>query len=105
MARKQKNVERGSKDGCRGNPGKVAPVIDRNRCEGEEDCVIVCPYDVLEMGALSTQDRASLSFVGKLKAWVHGNRQAFVVKALECHACNLCVDACPEDALVLAAVR
>jgi NAD-dependent dihydropyrimidine dehydrogenase PreA subunit len=105
MARKRKTAEKGSKDDCRGNPGKVAPVIDRNRCEGKEDCAIVCPYDVFEIGTLSPEDRASLSLVGKLKAWANGNRQAFVVKALECHACNLCVDACPEDALVLAAVR
>lgn len=105
MARKRKTAEKGSKDDCRGNPGKVAPVIDRNRCEGKEDCAIVCPYDVFEIGTLSPEDRASLSLVGKLKAWANGNRQAFVMKPLECHACNLCVDACPEDALVLAAVR
>jgi NAD-dependent dihydropyrimidine dehydrogenase PreA subunit len=96
---------KGSKEDCRGNPGKVAPVIERNRCEGKEDCAIVCPYDVFEMGTLSEQDRASLSLLGKVKAWAHGNRQAFIVKLLDCHACNLCVEACPEDALVLAAVR
>ena len=28
---------------CPGEPGKVAPVVDRNRCEGKEDCVRVCP--------------------------------------------------------------
>jgi 4Fe-4S ferredoxin len=35
---------------CPGTPGKVAPAIDRNRCEGKEDCVEVCPCDVFEMG-------------------------------------------------------
>ena len=46
MARKQKNVERGSKDCCRGNPGKVVPVIDRNRC------VDACPEDALVLAAV-----------------------------------------------------
>ena len=34
---------------CAGNPGTVAPVVDRNRCEGEEQCVQVCPYNVFEV--------------------------------------------------------
>ena len=90
---------------CRGEPGKVAPVVDRNRCEGKEDCVRVCPYDVFEIGVLDAADRASLSLLGKLKAWAHGNRQAFAARPENCHACQLCVDACPEDALRLAPVR
>ncbi len=92
-------------DTCPGEPGKVAPVVDRNRCEGKEDCVRVCPYDVFEMGLLSKEDRASLSLIGMLKAWAHGNRQAFVVQPGSCHACQLCVEACPEDALSLAPNR
>lgn len=85
-------------------PGVVAPVINRNRCEGKEDCVKVCPYGVFEMGTLSAQDRSGLSLVGKLKAWGHGHRQAFVVKPAECHNCGLCVTACPEKAITLAKV-
>jgi 4Fe-4S ferredoxin len=92
-------------DECRGEPGKVAPVVDRNRCEGKEDCVRVCPYGVFEIRLLDAADRASLSLVAKLKAWVHGNRQAYVVRPGECHACQLCIEACPEDALQLAPVR
>ena len=90
---------------CKGEPGKVAPVVDRNRCEAKDDCVRVCPYDVFEIHDLSKEDKASLSLLGKLKAWAHGNRQAFVVRPGECHACQLCVEACPEDALSLAPVR
>jgi len=92
-------------DTCRGEPGKVAPVVDRNRCEAKEDCVRVCPYDVFEIRPLSRSDRATLSLLGKLKAWAHGNRQAFVVRPDACHACQLCVEACPEDALTLAPNR
>lgn len=92
-------------EGCRGEPGKVAPVVDRNRCEAKEDCVRVCPFDVFAIRALSKADRASLSLLGKLKAWAHGNRQAYVVQPGACHACRLCIEACPEDALSLAPVR
>jgi len=94
-----------SRDDCPGEPGKVAPVVDRNRCEAKGDCVRVCPYDVFEIRALAPSDRAALSFVGKLKAWAHGNRQAYVVRGVDCHACQLCVEACPEHALSLAAFR
>ena len=90
---------------CKGEPGKVAPVVDRNRCEAKEDCVRVCPYDVFEIRPLSKTDRASLSLLGRVKAWAHGNRQAFVVHPEACHACQLCVQACPEDALRLAPYR
>jgi 4Fe-4S ferredoxin len=86
---------------CKGEPGRVAPVVDRNRCEAKGECVRVCPYNVFEIRSLSTQDRASLSVLGKLKAWAHGNQQAFVVRPADCHACQLCVKACPEQALRL----
>ena len=90
---------------CKGEPGRVAPVVDRNRCEGKEDCVRVCPYDVFEMRKLAPEDRAGMSFLGKLKAFAHGNRQAYVVRAADCHACQLCIAACPEEALRLAPLR
>jgi NAD-dependent dihydropyrimidine dehydrogenase PreA subunit len=87
---------------CEGIPGKVAPVIDRNRCEAKEDCVRVCPYDVFEIRKLEPTDRAGLSLVGRLKAWAHGGKQAYVIRPAACHACQLCIDACPEDAIRLA---
>jgi 4Fe-4S ferredoxin len=90
---------------CPGTPGKVAPVIDRNRCEAKEDCVRVCPYNVFEIRVLEAEDRAGLSFVGRLKAWAHGGKQAYVIHPEACHACQLCIDACPEDAIRLAPVR
>jgi NAD-dependent dihydropyrimidine dehydrogenase PreA subunit len=86
---------------CRGEPGRVVPEIDRNACEGKADCARVCPYGVFEIGVLPAAQRASLSWLGRLKGFAHGYRQAFVVKADGCHACGLCVAACPEAAIRL----
>ena len=89
---------------CKHEAGLFAPVIDRNRCEAKEDCVRVCPYDVFEIATLSADDKRSLSLVGRLKAWAHGGKQAFAVRANVCHGCGLCVEACPEGAIRLARI-
>lgn len=90
---------------CKGEPGRVAPEIDPNRCEGKADCLRVCPYGVFELGVLPRERRSALSLLGRLKGFAHGWKQAFVVKPNDCHACKLCVDACPEDAIRLVAIR
>lgn len=89
-------------DRCDEAPGRLAPRIDRNRCEGKESCVEVCPYDVFEMGTISADERRALSWIGWLKALAHGGRQAFAVHADRCHGCGLCVEICPERAIKLA---
>jgi len=89
------------KASCSEEAGNLYPVIDRNRCEAKEDCVRVCPYGVFEIRVLSPEERASLSLVGKMKAFFHGNKQAFALHADLCHACGLCVQACPEKAIKL----
>jgi 4Fe-4S ferredoxin len=89
---------------CKQPAGTVAPVIDRNRCEGKEDCVRVCPYDVFEVRKLTQEERGGLTLLGRLKASFHGNAQAFAVRADRCHACGLCVAACPEHAIRLARI-
>lgn len=88
---------------CQDSPGSLVPVVDRNRCEGKEDCVRVCPYQVFEIRKLLPEDKSTLSLRGKLKAFAHGNRQAYVVRPQDCHACGLCVAECPEQALTLEA--
>ena len=90
---------------CKVVPGRVAPVVDKNRCEAKEECVRVCPYDVFEMRKLTRQDKAGMSLLGRLKSAAHGNRQAFVLNPESCNACNLCVEACPEQAIRLAPFR
>ena len=47
----------------------------------------------------------ALSFTGKLKGFFHGYKQAFAVNADRCHACGLCVTACPAVATAGAARR
>lgn len=87
--------------GCQETAGRVAPVVDRNRCEGKAECARLCPFGVFEIRALAPEERASLSLRGKIKAWAHGWKQAYVVNPGECHACRLCVTSCPEQALEL----
>jgi NAD-dependent dihydropyrimidine dehydrogenase PreA subunit len=88
---------------CDDQPGRKAPAIDRDRCEGKADCERVCPYGVFTLRPLTDDERRCLSFVGRLKLRAHGGKQAFADDAL-CHACGLCVAACPEKAITLAAV-
>jgi NAD-dependent dihydropyrimidine dehydrogenase PreA subunit len=83
--------------------GALIPVIDRSRCEAKGDCVDVCPYHVFEVRPLAPADKLGLSWFARFKARVHGDRQAFVVRGAECHACGLCVSACPERAIKLTA--
>jgi NAD-dependent dihydropyrimidine dehydrogenase PreA subunit len=90
---------------CKGEPGRVAPAVDRNRCEGKADCVRVCPYGVFELGVLAPERRGELSWLGRLEAWAHGYEQAFVVKPADCRACRRCVEECPEHAIQLVPVR
>jgi NAD-dependent dihydropyrimidine dehydrogenase PreA subunit len=89
---------------CKQPAGVVAPVIDSHRCEGKEDCVRVCPYDVFEVRKLTSEERGKLPFFVRLKVAVHGGKQAFAIHADQCHACGLCVAACPEKAIRLVKV-
>jgi NAD-dependent dihydropyrimidine dehydrogenase PreA subunit len=89
---------------CNDVHGRVAPIVDRNRCEGKADCVRVCPFDVFEIATLTAQQRSRLTLIGRMKAWVHGGKQGAVANPYDCHACRLCITACPEHALHLAPI-
>jgi NAD-dependent dihydropyrimidine dehydrogenase PreA subunit len=86
---------------CKHDAGEFHPVIDRNRCEGKAECVRVCPYQVFERDTLPPPERRGLSVLGKLKGYAHRWQQAFPLKGDLCHACGLCVAACPEKAITL----
>ncbi len=86
---------------CKQVAGVVRPLIDLSACEGKQDCVPVCPYDVFEMRPITQDEYKTLSLRGRIKTWVHGREKAFAVRADACHACGLCVTACPEKAIRL----
>jgi len=86
---------------CTPEPTGQVPVVNRNRCEAKDDCARVCPYDVFEVRVLAPEESAGVSFRGRLNLIVHRNRQAVVARPDDCHACGLCVAACPERAITL----
>jgi 4Fe-4S ferredoxin len=79
----------------------VAPRVDPNRCEAKGDCVRVCPFDVFEVRTLSAEERSRLGLFARVRTMLHGNQQAFTPRLDQCHACGLCVAACPERAIRL----
>ena len=87
--------------GCKAEPGAFAPVIDHARCEGKKDCVEVCPYDVFEVRVATGAERSGLGLMAQLKSLAHGHKKAFAINPDQCHACGLCVAACPETAIRL----
>ena len=88
-------------ESCKPDAGDVAPVIDLARCEGKADCLRVCPFEVFEVRTATSAERKSLGLLAQLKSLAHGHRKAFVINADQCHACGLCVAACPETAIRL----
>ena len=86
---------------CKEESGRLRPIIDTRRCEAKGDCLEVCPYDVFEIRKLTAEEKGRLGLLTRLKVFAHGNKQAFVVKPESCHACGLCVRACPEKAIKL----
>jgi 4Fe-4S ferredoxin len=86
---------------CRAPALAWVPIVDREKCEGKQECVDVCPYSVFELGVLTDEEHAALSFTGRIKARRHDRRTARTPQAAACRACGLCVVACPEDAITL----
>ncbi|HEY4243047.1 MAG TPA: ferredoxin family protein [Kofleriaceae bacterium] len=86
---------------CRAPAGSYRVAVDPSRCEGKGDCVAVCPYSVFKIGRIPDDVFASLGFLGKLKSRAHGRKFALTPNLSACHACGLCVVACPEDAIAL----
>ncbi len=57
-------------------------VVDKEKCEGCEECVVVCPVDVFEM-----EDGKSVP-----------------VNAEECLGCESCVEVCDDEAITVTEV-
>lgn len=88
---------------CTAEPGSWGPRVDHGRCEGKNDCVLVCPYDVFEVRRIDDEDLAKLGFLMRLKKRAHKLQSAYTPGADRCRACGLCVVSCPEKAITLPA--
>ncbi len=80
---------------CTEEAPSVLPVVDHGRCEAKHDCVDVCPFDVFEVRAIDPDDYRALSLLGRVRSIAHGRQSAYAVRFDACHACGLCVKACP----------
>jgi NAD-dependent dihydropyrimidine dehydrogenase PreA subunit len=86
---------------CQHPPGRFAPVIDPNRCEGKSACVAERPVDVF---VVRRRERAELPMRHLLgtRTWrVQGGQQAEAVRADPSQGCGPCVSASPEGAITL----
>jgi len=88
------------KDNCDAASGKLKPVVNFNNCGAKEDCVAVCPFLVFEMRYIRAEDKVTLNLKGRIKTFFD-SRKAYVIDPSKCHACGLCVPACPEMAIKL----
>ena len=61
---------------CKQDPGVFAPIVNRSRCEGKNDCVEVCPVDCFYEGE---------NFLA-----IHPD---------ECIDCGVCEPECPAEAI------
>jgi len=86
---------------CKQNPGVFKPVVDLKRCEGNGDCLEVCPENVFEIRRIDDADYVNLGVMHRFKLRVHGMKVAYTPNADACRACGLCVTACPEHAIKL----
>jgi len=76
--------------------------MNRNRCEGKGDGGAVCPSAVFFLGTLPQDQRAGVRFIETLNGSGHTWQPALLVKPEACRACGLCVQACPQKAIILA---
>jgi NAD-dependent dihydropyrimidine dehydrogenase PreA subunit len=86
---------------CKQPPKVVTAIVDPHKCEGAGDCARVCPHQVFEIRKLTKGELKALPLIPWLKVLAHGGSQAFVANPSDCHACGLCVAACPEKAIRL----
>lgn len=95
------DIVKGSERDFKHPAGKLRPIVNPQRCEGAGPCVVVCPVEVFELRTLTNNERGALGLKARVKVFVHGGKQAFVVRADACRGCGLCVTTCPERAITL----
>lgn len=103
LVQKNHAVKKNIEPHCDEAGGKLQPVVDFNSCSGAGDCVRVCPYTVFELRTIAAADQAVLNLKGRLKT-LFKKEKAYIIHPEACHACGLCVQACPEKAVRLVKV-
>jgi 4Fe-4S ferredoxin len=103
LAKKRRAAQHPDRPGdrCNAVSGTWTPIVDHGRCEAKSDCVLVCPHDVFEIRRIDDSDFRRLSAIAKLRVFAHRRQTAYTPNADACHACGLCVVACPEGAISL----
>lgn len=84
-------------------------IFDYNKCDGQGDCVDICPLDILEVSENGNwckpiDDKvANEEAVKKFHEEVEDNESPVDVVIVndmpECVACNVCIRECPNDAI------
>ena len=73
-------------------------VVDETSCDGCGDCIDTCPKSAIQIKILSKPEIQKLSFKGRLKVWIKGDKKASINHDL-CIACGLCIKQCHEFAI------
>lgn len=76
--------------------GKI--VVDESSCDGCGSCIETCPHSALALKTLSEEEIQNLSFKGRLKVKIKGNKKAYLNYDL-CTTCGLCMKQCHEFAV------
>ncbi|MFC4819007.1 4Fe-4S dicluster domain-containing protein [Dokdonella ginsengisoli] len=79
--------------------GMVWPIVNRDRCLGDADCVAACPNGILAV-AIVVEHALDAGWSGSPALPVI-RRQAHVVAPERCAACGLCVTACAQRSIIL----
>lgn len=69
------------------------------KCDGDGACSHCCPNQVLKLREITSDEYASLGFLGKFKTKIKGRVKAFVVNSDDCVECGLCIEQCHERAI------
>lgn len=78
---------------------KLIPTIDWNHCDGDRQCAIACPNNVIYIKKLDQDELSTLSLMGKIKTKIKGNSKAYIKNPDRCIACGKCVKVCHEHAI------
>lgn len=85
---------------CEETAGAFVPRINLSNCGGKKECITTCPYDVLELRPITTEDRQHLNIKGHIKTFFKPHK-AYISNPDLCFACGLCAQVCPERAIKL----